>query len=303
MEETPRAVRKPIGNAAKRRPLTPKGRRPKATPRADEGKLTQKVAALSLDEISPSVRRAQYAVRGRLLDRSRELEAELRSGKKLPFARVVRCNIGNPQALGQKPLTFVRQCLSLLINPELIDTAEIAALYPLDVVERARRYMGAVASVGAYTDSQGVEVVREEVSDFIAQRDGFPADADDIFLTDGASVGVKALMQMLIRGPKDAILAPVPQYPLYSAVCTMLSGTLAPYHLDEAMRWGVTDEELQLALGRARSLGATPRVLVVINPGNPTGQSLPAQTIERLLAFAARERLVIFADEVYQVWP
>jgi len=30
-------------------------------------------------------------------------------GAKLPFKRVVGCNIGNPQALDQKPITFFRQ--------------------------------------------------------------------------------------------------------------------------------------------------------------------------------------------------
>ena len=40
-------------------------------------------------------------------------------------------------------------------------------------------------------------------------------------------------MALLMRGAHDAVLAPVPQYPLYSAVTTMLNGTLAPYYLDE----------------------------------------------------------------------
>ena len=46
------------------------------------------------------------------------------------------------------------------------------------------------------------------------------------------------------------------------------------------------------------------RALVVINPGNPTGNSLAVDNIRDVLAFAARERLVVLADEVYQenVW-
>lgn len=34
---------------------------------------------------------------------------ELQSGKDLGFERVVFCNIGNPQQLNQKPITFFRQ--------------------------------------------------------------------------------------------------------------------------------------------------------------------------------------------------
>merc|ERR1712051_602526 len=40
--------------------------------------------------------------------------------------------------------------------------------------------------------------------------------------------------------------------------------------------------------------------LVVINPGNPTGQVLPRENIENIIKFAHKHRLFIFADEVYQ---
>lgn len=248
--------------------------------------------------INPLVRNAEYAVRGKLLDRAMELEKDLKAGKELPFDMIVRCNIGNPQALGQKPITFARQTLSLIVNPPLVDSAK--TIYPDDVIERAKEYIAATPSVGAYSDSQGVRIVREHVAQFITERDGYPASADDIFLTDGASAGVKALMQLLIRGPSDAVLAPVPQYPLYSAATTLLNGTLGAYYLDEAASWGVQEAELMRALEETRATGALPRALVVINPGNPTGQSMPVERIEQILALAAREGLVLMADEVYQ---
>jgi alanine transaminase len=39
---------------------------------------------------------------------------------------------------------------------------------------------------------------------------------------------------------------------------------------------------------------------VIINPGNPTGSSLSEEDIEAVLDFAAEEKLVVMADEVYQ---
>jgi hypothetical protein len=54
------------------------------------------------------------------------------------------------------------------------------------------------------------------------------------------------------------------------------------------------------ALRRAADAGAGARALVVINPGNPTGQSLPEEVVEGILRFAAAEGLVLMADEVYQ---
>lgn len=40
--------------------------------------------------------------------------------------------------------------------------------------------------------------------------------------------------------------------------------------------------------------------LVFINPGNPTGQCLPAEAVKRLVAWCAANRVVLLADEVYQ---
>lgn len=156
-----------------------------------------------------------------------------------------------------------------------------------------------------------------------------------IFLTNGASEGVRFLMQSLLRakaaGYNDGLLVPIPQYPLYSALTTLLSGHLVPYYLKEEKGWAlevravrgwgwgcfgvgddlngggghtrhhvidclvhVTDlhlstrpprqpEDLATALAAARKRGITVRGLVVINPGNPTGQLLTRANMESII--------------------
>lgn len=42
------------------------------------------------------------------------------------------------------------------------------------------------------------------------------------------------------------------------------------------------------------------RAIVIINPGNPTGASLSEDDIKAVIDFAAQEKLVVMADEVYQ---
>ena len=131
-------------------------------------------------------------------------------------------------------------------------------------------------TTGAYSDSRGIEAARESVKAYIEERDGFPTDLDDIFLTNGASegssclifaldlivarhrplargskeyrmaigtiaatlfiaddtviaghlwtvsAGVKTILNMLVSGPNDGVMIPIPQYPLYSATLTAL---------------------------------------------------------------------------------
>ena len=82
-------------------------------------------------------------------------------------------------------------------------------------------YLDAETRVGAYTESQGLSIVRQEVADFITARDGVPAVKENVFLTDGASKGVEFLLKLVLRGKDDGVLVPIPQYPLYSAALAL----------------------------------------------------------------------------------
>jgi aspartate/methionine/tyrosine aminotransferase len=248
------------------------------------------------EDIVREVRECAYAVRGPIVARAQELE---RQGR-----RIIYCNIGNPQSLGQKPLTWVRQVLALVEWPELADLLPAGAV-PADAIETARRVLRASGhGLGAYTDSKGYRFVRDAVAEFIHARDGIAADPDAIFLTDGASKGAQAVLRILMGGPLDGIMIPIPQYPLYSATITLYGGAQVGYHLDEAHGWRLSREALDAAFEKARSSGVKVRCLVVINPGNPTGGVLDAANVEMVLSFAREKGIAVLADEVYQanVW-
>ncbi|TYZ62524.1 hypothetical protein PybrP1_012706 [[Pythium] brassicae (nom. inval.)] len=260
------------------------------------------LAVLTRESINPRVLQAEYAVRGPLVLRSVEYTKRLKNGdKSLPFDRVIPCNIGNPLLLKQEPIEFHRQVLALVNVPGLVDAPEAQKLFQPDAIARAKFYLDNIpGGTGAYGHSKGSEVVRVEVANFLERRDGHPADPEDIFLTDGASPAVQNSLLALIRDGNDAILAPIPQYPLYSAAITLNGGTLAGYYLDESKTWASTVAELSRATELARSQGKTVRAVAVINPGNPTGQCLTADNIADIIRFAQREGVVILADEVYQ---
>ena len=201
--------------------------------------------------INQNLQNASYAVRGPINKRSLEIADILNSkegGNSFPFRKVVACNIGNPHALGQRSMTFVRDVLSIVINPSLIEMAK----FPKDTVARGKKYLQATPDVGAYTNSQGILAVREEISQFLKQRDGYISSPQDIFLTNGASDGVRFCMQALLRDPRtgfnDGIMTPIPQYPLYSALTTLLQAHQIPYYLDEEADWSFSAELLTESL-------------------------------------------------------
>ena len=50
---------------------------------------------------------------------------------------------------------------------------------------------------GSYSDSAGVEVIRRDISEYITQRDGgIPCDFHNVFLSTGASDGIKVCTEL-----------------------------------------------------------------------------------------------------------
>ncbi|KAG6418391.1 hypothetical protein SASPL_120595 [Salvia splendens] len=255
------------------------------------------------DTINPKVLECEYAVRGEIVILAQKLQEDLKNNPEShPFDEILYCNIGNPQSLGQKPITFFREVLALCDHPALLDKSETHSLFSDDSIKRASQILSQIPgqATGAYSHSQGVKGLRDTIAAGIGARDGFPSDPNDIFLTDGASPAVHMMMQLLIRSEKDGILCPIPQYPLYSASIALHGGTLVPYYLDEATGWGLEISELKKQLETAKSKGICVRALVVINPGNPTGQVLAENNQKQIVEFCKKEGLVLLADEVYQ---
>ncbi|KHG05613.1 Alanine aminotransferase 2, mitochondrial -like protein [Gossypium arboreum] len=258
---------------------------------------------VSLSTINPKVIECEYAVRGEIVTLAQKLQEEIQTKPDAhPFEEILYCNIGNPQSLGQQPITFFREVLALCDHPAILDKSETQGLFSADSIERAWQILDQIPgrATGAYSHSQGIKGLRDTIAAGIEVRDGFPADPNDIFLTDGASPAVHMMMQLLIRSEKDGILCPIPQYPLYSASIALHGGTLVPYYLDEATGWGLEVSELKKQLETSRSKGITVRALVVINPGNPTGQVLAEENQKAIVEFCKQEGLVLLADEVYQ---
>ncbi|KAI1387957.1 PLP-dependent transferase [Hypoxylon trugodes] len=262
------------------------------------------MARLNLGNINPHIVEAKYAVRGELAVKSEEYRARLRKGdKSLPFSEVISANIGNPQQLDQKPITFFRQVLSLLENPKLLEHKDVllnSLGYKSDVLERAKWLLDHAGSVGAYSASAGVPAIKESIAKFLEKRDGFAADPSKIYLSAGASSGVNTLLHIICASPTTGVLVPIPQYPLYTASLSVLNSTCVPYYLDESAQWGTSLSAIKESHAKAKADGIDVRAIVIINPGNPTGASLSEADVRSVLDFAAQEKLVVLADEVYQ---
>lgn len=160
------------------------------------------------------------------------------------------------------------QVLALVIDPTNFNESK----YPDDAKKRAQAILDGCGgkSVGAYSDSAGIEVIRRHCAQYIQERDGgIPSRYEDIYLCAGASQSIKAVMNLLNRkidGKVPGIMVPIPQYPLYSATIAEFGMCQVGYYLDEENKWGLDIPELERSLRESKK-ECEPRAIVVINPG------------------------------------
>lgn len=110
---------------------------------------------------------------------------------------------------------------------------------------RAERILKEIISVGSYSESRGIDFVRDSVCKFIANMDGVALPCkQEVILTEGAERGMNMLLRTLIADSKDAIMIPTPNYPLHADIIKLHGGTPAEYRLDREKEWDIDLQDL-----------------------------------------------------------
>ncbi|XP_030076209.1 alanine aminotransferase 2 isoform X2 [Microcaecilia unicolor] len=212
----------------------------------------------------------------------------------------MKCHIGDLYGMGQKPITFVQQVAAICAYPELLQSASM----PEDSKRKAQSILQGLEGfgIGGYNLSYISYSIPEKVAKFIERRDGgIPSNPRNIVTYHGATLCIRSVMGLVATNEplKTGVLVPVPHYPVYTNALVLADVVKVPYQLDEGNDWVLDVQELRRALQEGRE-HCIPKVLCIINPGNPTGQVQSRKCIEDVIRFAAEESLLLFADEVLQ---
>jgi alanine-synthesizing transaminase len=160
---------------------------------------------------------------------------------------------------------------------------------PVHLVETVERAMR--DGHNGYGPSAGLAPAREAVASEYTTR-GFPVSADRVFLTAGTSEGIELALTAMVDADGD-VLVPMPTYPLYTAVLAKIGARARFYRTDPARGWMPDLDHL------ASLITPATRVLVVIDPNNPTGALYSTSTRRALVELADRHGIAMLADEVY----
>ncbi|MDP1692374.1 MAG: pyridoxal phosphate-dependent aminotransferase [Burkholderiaceae bacterium] len=204
---------------------------------------------------SAKLAKVGYDIRGPVLDKARQMEDE---GHK-----IIKLNIGNIAAFGLEP--------------------------PDEIVQDMIRN---VPHAAGYTDSKGLFAPRKAVVHYTQEKRVAGVTVDDVYLGNGASELIAMSMNALLD-TGDEVLIPSPDYPLYTAVVSLSSGTPVHYRCDEGAGWLPDLDDIR------KKVTPKTKAIVVINPNNPTGALYPDDVLQGIVDIARQHQLIVFADEIY----
>jgi hypothetical protein len=124
-------------------------------------------------------------------------------------------------------------------------------------------------------------------------RRGLDVTPDRIVLTASTSEAYSLLFKLLCEPTGDAVMVPMPSYPLFDHLTALDGVRSIPYQLDYHGRWTVPVEDLE------RQWTASVRGLLAVSPNNPTGSVLSAEELEAMCTLCRERSAALIIDEVF----
>jgi aspartate/methionine/tyrosine aminotransferase len=156
-----------------------------------------------------------------------------------------------------------------------------------EAAERAIR-----GGVTQYTQATGLEVLRERISGWYAQRFGVDVPARRIVVTAGASAALQLACLALIDAG-DEILMPDPSYPCNRHFVSAADGRAVMVPTTAAERFQLSAQKV------AANWGDRTRGVLLASPSNPTGTSIHPDELRRIHEIVAARGGITLIDEIY----
>jgi len=143
-----------------------------------------------------------------------------------------------------------------------------------------------------YSASEGVKGLREAVAEKENSVNGAHVDPRNVMITQVISEAISFLMGAIVN-PGDEVLLPGPSYSPYMTYVKFFDGKAVTYRTIEDRGWAPDLSDLE------SKVTARTRLIVIINPSNPTGAVYSRNELSRILEIAASHHIPVAADEIY----
>lgn len=143
-----------------------------------------------------------------------------------------------------------------------------------------------------YGPSYGLDELREAISQSELSK-GWNCSPDDVYVTHGVTGALQVIFAAFLE-ENDIVLAPGPHYPPYMAYPQMYGAKTVEYRLKSSEEWKIDLDDI------SDKMNDSVKLLVLINPNNPTGNIATESEIDKLINIAEKwPNCTIIADEIY----
>ena len=162
---------------------------------------------------------------------------------------------------------------------------------PKHVVEAAKKALD--DGHHGYVLSNGILECRQAVTRWIKKRYNAEVDPERITIMPGGKPTMHYAIQCFGE-PGAEIIHPTPAFPIYESMINYTGSTAVPYDLTE-------DKDLKFSADKILSLITDKtRLLILINPNNPTGSFVERSEIDKLAeGLKKHPHVTILSDEIY----
>jgi aspartate aminotransferase len=162
---------------------------------------------------------------------------------------------------------------------------------PKHIVEAAKKALD--DGHHGYVLSNGILECRQAVTRWIKKRYNAEVDPERITIMPGGKPTMHYAIQCFGE-PGAEIIHPTPAFPIYESMINYTGSTAVPYDLTE-------DKDLKFSADKILSLITDKtRLLILINPNNPTGSFVEKSEIDKLAeGLKKHPHVTILSDEIY----
>jgi len=144
-----------------------------------------------------------------------------------------------------------------------------------------------------YSDLQGIPQLREALAAKVREYNRIGVSASEILVTNGLTQASFAAFMALLDEGEEAILLE-PYYPQHVGKVEMAGARPVMAPLDKAAGFRIRRELI------APLITPRTRVIVLVNPSNPTGRVYSREELQILADLAIEHDLAVISDEVYE---
>ena len=144
-------------------------------------------------------------------------------------------------------------------------------------------------SLPGYTPSNGIEELREKISEFYKNRYNLKINSEQIFITTGSSGAfLLTFLSCFDKGSRVAIFNPV--YPAYRNILKSLNIDVVEIFPDNN-----NIDKIDISLISRQKIDG----LIISNPNNPNGQTFSDNELKFVYEYCKKNQVILISDEIY----